>query len=568
MGKSTFGFTNENIVLNGGSTTISITRDSSSYSHKLYHPYGAIATLAAGIASYTWTPTADDLVDFFKDIPNQTSAMIDVYLDTYDGSTLVGRDIHALTITLSEATGKPSVSEFAIVDHNTITSGMGVMIPGRSSLSASETVTSKYGSSIVKTVYVYDQKEYTNIDDLIGSLPLTKTPTRYSISCVATDSRGFMGSVITEGVFANYEGVTIDIFEVVRCDSDGNETEIGTNAKIIVKGSWCSFSGKNGATLKIGHKVSTDEDYTYQTISVADGIVDVEEILAGTFDASTSYEFSVSLTDSFTTYVESGKEFVNCKNIIYVSGDGEELSFDATTINIGKKGATINFAGGNARIKYQKDEGFSELTLSSGNSSITFEKDEEGNEYVNIFTKNSNTGQYGTVGIMNGELFADSLSYGTPVLSNADCNSLVDNGVYFLKGASNRPVERTGWLEVLRLDDDNVHQIYTIDTGGYKYVRTKTSGTWGKWHEFPLYTGTFDGAVTFGGTTRFNGTSRFTNAVRFDSIPTYIVNGAETRAPYCRTNGVSFEWVVSPYAALKIYVDNTCVATLRGGTST
>ena len=568
MGKSTFKFVNESIVLNGGSTTINIIQDNPAYSHKLYHQYGVIATLTSGTASYMWAPIADDLEDFLNTIPNQTSAMMDIYLETYDGSTLIGRDSHALKIALSEETGKPSVNGFTIVDNNVLTSGMGVIIPGRSSLNVSKMATSKYGSSIVKIAYVYDQKEYTNIEDLIGFLPLTKTPTNYSISCVAIDSRGFVGSATIEATFANYNGVAIDIFEVVRCDLDGNETEVGTKAKIIVKGSWCSFSGKNSATLKIGHKVSTDTDYTYRTILVSNGVVDIEEILDDTFNKNIDYEFSVSLTDSFTTYVESAKGFANVKNIIYVSADGNELSFDADIINIGKKNATINFAGGAAKIKYTKDEGSSQLALLSNNSNFTFEKDEEGNEYVNIFTKNNNTGQYGTVSIVNGELIADSLSYGTPVLLNANCDMLIQNGLYFLKEASNRPVNRNGWLEVLRLDDDNTHQIYTVDLGGYKYIRTKISGTWEGWHEVPLNTGTFDGPITFRGTTRFDGYSRFTNSVRFDSIPTYIVNGVETRAPFCRTNVVSFEWVASPYAALKIYVDSTLVATLRGGTST
>ena len=59
VGKSTFAFTNTAITLDGGSTTINITRDNQSYSHKLSHGYGTIATLAVGTTSYTWEPTAD-----------------------------------------------------------------------------------------------------------------------------------------------------------------------------------------------------------------------------------------------------------------------------------------------------------------------------------------------------------------------------------------------------------------------------------------------------------------------------------------------------------------------------
>lgn len=485
VGKSTFAFTNASITLNGGSTTINITRDNQSYSHKLSHGYGTIATLAVGTTSYTWTPTADSLADFFKEIPNQKTRLIDVYLDTYNGSTLVGRDVHALTVTLSETTGKPTVSGFAITDGNTVTNGMGIIVDGKSSLTVSKTVAAKYGSSITKTVYAFKQKEYTDIADLIASLPLTTTPTRCTIACVATDSRGFTASAVEEKLFASYEAPTVDTFEVVRCDADGNETEIGTKAKAIVKGSWRNLSGKNAATFKIGYKTSAATEYTYQTIAVSGGTVNVEQILSATFDAYTDYVFSVSLADAFTTYVESEKDFANSKNIIYVSADGEELSFDATTINIGKKNATINFAGAKATIKFTKEGGNETLKISSNNSKITFEKDEEDNEYINIYTEQSNSGLGGNVNIMNGSIIvkdidARYINYEIPV-NSLDCNNAKTNGKYYLaNGSTNRPVDKNGWLEVMTYSTDYVHQRY-ITYDGITYERMMQAGTWTSW---------------------------------------------------------------------------------------
>ena len=56
-----------------------------------------------------------------------------------------------------------------------------------------------------------------------------------------------------------------------------------------------------------------------------------------------------------------------------------------------------------------------------------------------------------------------------------------------------------------------------------------------------------------------------TGTVRFYALPTYRVNGQDRQVPFCRTNVVSFEWVATPQAALKIYVDATLVATIPGG---
>lgn len=325
VGKSTFAFTNTAITLDGGSTTINITRDNQSYSHKLSHGYGDIATLAVGTTSYTWEPTADQLTKIFAEISNQKTRQIDVYLDTYNGSTLVGRDVHALTVTLSEATGKPTLSSFTINDSNATTKSWGILVNGKSVPTASQTATAKYGASIVKTVYTYGENEYSSIADLIGSLPLTTTPTNYTIGCETVDSRGFVTTVSLKKSCAKYEAPTIDTLEMVRCDSSGNETEAGTKAKAIVKGSWASLGGKNTATFKIGYKLQNGDSYTYQTIAVTNGTVDVEQVLSVTLAADSDYLFAVSLVDGLNGFTEDGIGFSNSKNVMYVSADGNEL---------------------------------------------------------------------------------------------------------------------------------------------------------------------------------------------------------------------------------------------------
>lgn len=325
VGKSTFAFTNTAITLDGGSTTIDITRDNQSYSHKLSHDFGDIATLAVGTTSYTWKPTAAQLTKFFEEVPNQKTRLIDVYLDTYNGSTLVGRDVHALTVTLSEATGKATISGFAINDGNSATSGWDIVVDGKSTLSIAKTVTAKYGANIAKAVFTYESNEFMTIDDLVGSLPLTTAAKSYNIGYKVTDSRGFVTTASVSKSCARYEAPMIDTLEIVRCDSSGNETEAGTKAKAIVKGSWASIGGKNTATFKLGYKLQNGTSYTYQTITVTNGVVNVEQILSVTLSADSDYLFAVELKDSFTTFSEEGVGFSNSKNIMYVSADGQEL---------------------------------------------------------------------------------------------------------------------------------------------------------------------------------------------------------------------------------------------------
>lgn len=336
MGKSTFEFTNSSITLNGGSTTINITQDNQSYSHKLSHGYGDIATLDAGVVSFTWSPAAKDLTKFFEEIPNQTTRLIDVYLDTYNGSTLVGRDVHALTVTLSEDTGRPMyLSTPTIKDNNTVTNKMGVLLPGKSNISVSKIPIVSYGANIAKDRFTYTvgatEYEFPSISYLLSSLPLTDKPKSFPIGFKLVDSRGFIRRVTVNKTCALYNDPSIDLFEIIRCDSNGNETEAGTKAKIIVKGNWSYLNGENSATLKIGYKPQTESSYTYITVNTGNGIVDYEAILDITLETGTDYLFSYTFEDSLSSCTADGIGFVNSKNIIYVSANGEELTLGSSS---------------------------------------------------------------------------------------------------------------------------------------------------------------------------------------------------------------------------------------------
>lgn len=386
-GKSTFTFSNQNITIDGGSTTISIARDNQSYSHKLLHGYGEIATLAVGTTSYTYKPTASALTKFFEEAPAQKSRLIDVYLDTYNGSTKVGRDVHALTVTLSEVTGKPSISGFAITDSNTTAKSWGIIVYGKSNLTATATPAGKYGATISRTIFTcdYNNKHYESYDvnDLIASLPLTNTPANFTLGYKSTDSRGFSNTVTLSKSIAAYQAPHVDTFEVIRCDSSGNESDTGTKAKVVINGSWTAMkvgtAYKNPATLKVGYKTKTDTSYTYQTFTVSAGTVNVSQLLSATLDANTDYEFSVQLTDSFETYSETGVGCSNVKNILYVSADGNEMvigtdagnnvAIDSDGLNI-RNGSSILASFKSNRITIGNDSITSNISLCNGAGNI------------------------------------------------------------------------------------------------------------------------------------------------------------------------------------------------------
>lgn len=466
VGKSTFAFTNTAITLDGGSTTIDITRDNQSYSHKLSHGYGIIATLAVGTTSYTWKPTAAQLTKFFEEVPNQKTRQIDIYLDTYNGSTLVGRDVHALTVTLSEATGKPTLSSFAINDSNATTKGWGILIYGKSVLTASQTATAKHGTTIAKTVYTYEENEYGSITDLIGSLPLATTPTNYVIGCKTVDSRGFVTTDSLTKSCARYEAPTINMFEVIRCDTDGNEYDNGTKAKAIIKGSWTSIGGKNTVTFKIGYKLKDTNAYTYLTVSVSNGVIDYEELLSPTFEADSDYLFAVSLTDSLGgSFSDSDIGFSNGWSAISVSAD-----CDVVDITSGSK---LNLTAVDL-IKLAAHG----ITLKTSERTMYFKVDVPTEEDTGGSIVFEGAGPSDVIHFKNAVVSQD-----IPVLQSGDCNMLTSTAKYYLgNNSTNRPVVKNGWLESMLYSTDYCHQTFTTYTGEI-YERIMQSGVWGDWSQ-------------------------------------------------------------------------------------
>lgn len=377
-GKSTFKFSAPTVEIDDGSITINIICEDPSYSHKLLHSHGEITTLAAGTTSYTWTPTAAQLAEFFNEVPSQKSRSIDIYLDTYNGPTKVGRDIRSLTVTLSEATGKPTVSDFTITDSNATATSMGMIVVGKSTLTASAKAAGKYGATISKNIFTceYDGKHYESysINDLIASLPLTTNVVVVTFGYKATDSRGFSTTVTLGKGIVRYRVPHIDTFELIRCDANGNENEMGTKAKVIIKGSWVAIPTgnliRNPATLKVGYKTKDATSYTYQKITVIAGEIDISQLLSTTLTTGTDYEFSVEITDRFETYKEEGIGFSNVNNILYVSADGKNIIIGSDSgNNVAIKPGRVDIRNGSA-VNASFSENKIELGKNSKNSII------------------------------------------------------------------------------------------------------------------------------------------------------------------------------------------------------
>lgn len=514
--KSTLYILHDDIIFKKGfevGMIMQLTVYDTRYAHRLYHKYGTIAELPPGKTSYNWVITASDLSSFFEESPCQKKIQFEVLLDTYSDSSMktkIGQDSCLLDATLTEELAKPTITNYKITDNNEVARNMGMIVNGKSNLSATQDIETKYGATISEISYTCNTLEYSDINDLIAALPLTYYGKVYPIACKVKDSRGFTNTVVLNKSCAKYRSPIISSCNIIRCDAEGNQSDNGTKAKIIVKGSFQSFNMHNDFAGVVKYKTEKDTDYTegWTFDILGNNIDDIEEfsyehILDAIFDTETEYIFEVSFNDKFETIVADGTLFSNSKDILHVSSDGTEIIFGSRrnrNVLIGPDSVKIR-NGENSRASFEDDkvtlgDGYLEMacgTADDGTKATSIGSMDDTVTLLNLLLTNASVQIEG--GTKSGvQLIGDNihlaarkaLTCDIPVFFNADANSFYESSgcVYLHEGSTNRPTTTNGWLFYMTyydLDIHYCHQIY-ITANGDRYHRTMKKDVWGAWH--------------------------------------------------------------------------------------
>lgn len=473
VGKSTFAFSQESIVLGVDSTTINIMRDNQSYSHRLATTEGTIATLPVGTTSYIWSPTAKDLEPFIRVNGRQKTFNITVTLYTYNGSTTVGWDAHFLTITLSDTDGKPSLNVTPTDVYGHIAK-YGGLVSSQSKLSVAVTTSGKYGATVGTPSGSFVGQSYTgssmtfipqndityvtvqNYGDLSSiswlslegrtwkniqglSLPYTGT-----LSVKATDSRGFTSSYYKNYKILPYTAPTISNSDIVRCDSNGDKSLSGTYVKASVDYSIASLNAKNTKKLVIKYKSSTDSNWTSKSVALS-AYSGIASVIMSDFVTGGSYDFKIELSDDFNTATDDASICTN-GTILEIDGDGKSIVLGDTY-------------GYNALLRQEAFEVRKGITTKL-------------------------------------KISDDEFSYPIPN-TIIDCNSVVTNSKLYNmfvngSGVGNYPILNDGWLETTVYSSNTNYRFQRYTTcAGSVYERSMTDGTWGAWgrqlRQFILY---------------------------------------------------------------------------------
>ena len=283
-------------VAAGSASTVSFTNP---YLSNVYHvvkwQFGTLSkstTTSVGTGSTSYTIP----VSWLTAIPNATSGTATVSVTTYasDGTNL-GTDTYSFTIT-APASAVPTISLAAARIDNTVPSGWGIYVQGKSGVTITATASGYQGSTI---------SSYT----ISGGAAGTQTSNVFTISVIyssgtvtytvkVTDSRGRIASASINVSVVAYSAPSFSVTEAFRCVAAGTASDTGTYISAKASGTYSSVSSKNSMTLKVQYALTTTGAYS-TAVALTNGTASI--IGNGSIDANYSFYVKFTLTDQFTS---------------------------------------------------------------------------------------------------------------------------------------------------------------------------------------------------------------------------------------------------------------------------
>lgn len=290
----------QNVGEFGDTISIHMNRNSSAFTHTVRYAFGTLSgtcidadtgKAATGVATGIRWKIPES---FMSLLTTATSGSGTIYVDTYNGSTLVGTKYCGFTATVP-ASVKPGCS-IQVLDATNIKDTYGNLVRGLSQLYVKTTGTPSYGSPIRAYNVSANGVRYTAAEITTGVLTKAGTTT---VTATVTDRRGRTSAAATASfTVLDYAPPAVTKLTAVRCNQDGTVNKRGAYIKVTFSAAVTSLNSKNTALYKLKYKKTTDTSYTTVTISAATNKYTVTN-QTYIFEASTgsSYDIIIEATD-------------------------------------------------------------------------------------------------------------------------------------------------------------------------------------------------------------------------------------------------------------------------------
>lgn len=302
----------------GTAQTLTVTRQSSSFTHTIIATCGSASTTIATKSTSTsisFTPP----IAWSSQNTTGTSVSVKYTITTYNGSTSVGSNSYTKTCSIPSSV-KPSCS-LTVSDPTGYLSTYGGYVQGLSKFTVSVSASGSYSSSIKSYRTTANGGTYTASSFTTGVITSSGTLT---ISTTVTDSRSRTASASKTATVLAYAAPRLSSFSVVRCNQDGTVNSGGSYMKATFSSSVTSLSSKNKATYVLKYKKSTDSSYTSVTLS---NYANNYAVSGGSYifaaDTASSYNVTLTLSDNFRSVSVSGSGTTASKTVsLYNQGKG------------------------------------------------------------------------------------------------------------------------------------------------------------------------------------------------------------------------------------------------------
>ena len=305
----------QNVGYFGDTISVHMNRKSPSFTHKVRYEFGSLKgtcidadtgkEAAAVTTGFRWTIPKS----LMNAIPNSREGSGRVFVETYNGSTLIGTKYSGFTAEVPTET-VPNVTIDSCVDTTGVYSTYGSFVQGISKVKVTATATIAYGSPITSKYIHIDEKTYKSLEATTGELVGSGT---LWVSADVWDARGFGNMAMTQIDVLPYSRPAITKLTVHRCNSDGAENEQGDCVKVTFSASVSSLNNKNTALYTVEYKKSTSS--TWSTLGTdingkmpgslgnVYSVTDAAYIIQA--DGDNSYDIRVTAKDRHNTVTRS-----------------------------------------------------------------------------------------------------------------------------------------------------------------------------------------------------------------------------------------------------------------------
>lgn len=305
----------------GETFSIHMNRNADSFTHTVRYEFGTRkGNIATGVTTgTTWAvPLA-----WMSDIPAAVKASGRIYVDTYNGSKLIGTKYTGFTVTVP-ASVKPTCS-IQVLDATDIKDTYGDLVKGYSKLRVKTTGTPAYSSPMAAYNVTANGQRFTAAD--ITTAVLTAAGTT-EVTATVTDKRGRTSSEASASfTVLDYAKPSITAMRVHRCNEDGVEDAQGEFVEVVFSAKITPLNNKNGAAYTLRYKKS--KETTYTEIPLAD--------LAGKYTVTNkSYIFAADSGNSYDIEVEAADDLSSATRttsastaftLMHWGADGRSIGF-------------------------------------------------------------------------------------------------------------------------------------------------------------------------------------------------------------------------------------------------